>query len=268
MKFLTGIVFLLLMSASTFPQTKPSIGKNKIVLLDDFFNHETKKDESGKTIVWHYKWNDASNGGYSLWGKIFEDFGARIATLSVAPTTVNLKNADVYIIVDPDDIKESPQPNFVEENHISAIKDWVKKGGVLVLMANDFGNCEFVHFNRLANNFGIEFNKDIANRVESDNFSQGKLAVGQSNPVFKTARTLFLKDISTLKLSAAAKPVFNDDKRVIMATAKFGKGAVFAVGDPWIYNEYIDGRRLPAEFDNFKAAQDLSLWLLQQAKRK
>jgi unsaturated rhamnogalacturonyl hydrolase len=52
-----------------------------------------------------------------------------------------------------------------------------------------------------------------------------------------------------------------------MAVAKYGKGTVFAVGDPWLYNEYTDGRKLPPEYDNFKAAQDLALWSIQQAKR-
>jgi unsaturated rhamnogalacturonyl hydrolase len=53
-----------------------------------------------------------------------------------------------------------------------------------------------------------------------------------------------------------------------MSVAKLGKGTVFALGDPWIYNEYVDGRRLPPEFDNAKGATDLSLWLLQQARAK
>ncbi len=49
-----------------------------------------------------------------------------------------------------------------------------------------------------------------------------------------------------------------------MAVSKFGRGTVFVVGDPWLYNEYVDGRKLPAEFDNYKAANDLAQWLLQQ----
>ena len=59
------------------------------------------------------------------------------------------------------------------------------------------------------------------------------------------------------------KPVLEANGDKLMATVKYGKGTVFALGDPWIYNEYVDGRRLPAEFENFKAAQDLSRWLLQ-----
>ena len=36
-----------------------------------------------------------------------------------------------------------------------------------------------------------------------------------------------------------------------------GKGMVFAVGDPWLYNEYIDTRRLPAGYENAQAGKNL-----------
>ena len=65
-----------------------------------------------------------------------------------------------------------------------------------------------------------------------------------------------------------ARPLIEDRGDVIMAVAKFGKGTVFVVGDPWLYNEYTDGRKLPPEFDNFKAARDLSLWLIEQARAR
>jgi unsaturated rhamnogalacturonyl hydrolase len=35
-----------------------------------------------------------------------------------------------------------------------------------------------------------------------------------------------------------------------------------------LYNEYTDGRKLPADFDNYKAADDLVKWLLSQSKKK
>jgi unsaturated rhamnogalacturonyl hydrolase len=76
-----------------------------------------------------------------------------------------------------------------------------------------------------------------------------------------------LKEISTLQLKPPARAVFVDNNDNIMAVAKYGKGTAFAVGDPWLYNEYTDGRKLPPEYDNFKAAQDLALWFIQQAKR-
>jgi unsaturated rhamnogalacturonyl hydrolase len=71
-----------------------------------------------------------------------------------------------------------------------------------------------------------------------------------------------------LIVSAPAKPILSEGGDDIIAVAKFGKGTVFAVGDPWVYNEYIDGRKLPAELENFKAAEDIVRWAISQSKSK
>ena len=55
--------------------------------------------------------------------------------------------------------------------------------------------------------------------------------------------------------------------QTIAATVNYGEGGVFAVGDPWLYNEYVNGR-LPKTFENDKAMLDLSSWLLEKAKTK
>ncbi|OYV85188.1 MAG: hypothetical protein B7Z63_05850 [Ignavibacteriae bacterium 37-53-5] len=47
--------------------------------------------------------------------------------------------------------------------------------------------------------------------------------------------------------------------------ASVPEGFVFAVGDPWLYNEYFDNRKLPASFDNQDAARSLFKWLLSKA---
>jgi len=43
------------------------------------------------------------------------------------------------------------------------------------------------------------------------------------------------------------------------------RGLVFALGDPWLYNEYMDARRLPPDFDNALTGENLFRWLLEQA---
>ena len=86
--------------------------------------------------------------------------------------------------------------------------------------------------------------------------------MNDKNEIFTKAKKLYLKEISTLQLSKTAKPVLTNKGDIIMAVAKVGKGTVFAVGDPWLYNEYVDGRKLPQEFENFKAANDLVKWLI------
>ncbi len=244
-----------------------SIGKGKTVLLDYYFNNEWKKDATGTNIRWHYTWDDKSNSGYAMLGDIFNRYGAATKSLESAPTAQNLKNASIYIIVDPDTEKETAQPHFVEPQHVKAITDWVKAGGVLVLMGNDAGNAEFKNFNTLAQQFGITFNEDSKNRVQNDQFSQGEITTASNNPVFGSAYKLFIKEYSSLQLKAPATLVLPNGPDNVMAMAHVGKGTVFALGDPWIYNEYLDGRRLPAEYQNYRATERWVQWLIKQAKK-
>jgi unsaturated rhamnogalacturonyl hydrolase len=263
-----GVGAFLLAASEMENDSNTKLGHGKTVLLDGFFNRETKKDDNGRDIFWHYRWEEWDNGGYSLWGDVFSRLGARTETLDGEPTPENLKKADVYIIVDPDTEKESSKPNYIQLQHVRSIADWVRNGGVLVLMGNDAGNAEFKHFNELAAKFGMRFNEDSLNRVQGNNFEQGKVSVESGNVIFPSARTIYLKEISSLTLRAPAKPLITAGGHVLMATAWVGKGTVFAVGDPWLYNEYVDGRKLPNEYENFKAARDLSRWLLSRSRRK
>jgi unsaturated rhamnogalacturonyl hydrolase len=241
------------------------MGRGKTVTLDCFFNNELKKDSTGQVVRWHYKWDEMPNSGFFFWGNVFRNLGVKTESLDAGPTAANLKKSDIYIIVDPDTKAETEKPNFIEPQHVRAITDWVKRGGVLVLMGNDVGNAEFEHFNQLAKQFGIQFNQDSKNRVQGNDFAMGSVVVEKGHPIFKTAKQLYLKEISTLSLVPPAKPIMQHKGDVIMAVARLGRGTVFAIGDPWLYNEYVDGRKLPPEFENFKAAQDLSKWLIRQS---
>jgi unsaturated rhamnogalacturonyl hydrolase len=263
-----GIGSFLMASSEIEMTADRAAGKGKTVTLDCFFNAETKKDITGRVVPWHYKWEERANGGYSFWGRVFRSFGAMTRSLAEAPTAANLKGTDIYIIVDPDTPQETEHPNYIEAAHIKAITDWVKAGGVLVFMGNDVGNMEFDHFNELAEQFGIQFNKDSRNKVPENDFEKWLLVVPDGNPIFKTAQRLYLKEISTFTLTPPAKSVLDDKGDVIMAVAKLGRGTVFAVGDPWFYNEYLDGRKLPPTFDNYKAARALTRWLISQSAVK
>jgi unsaturated rhamnogalacturonyl hydrolase len=104
--------------------------------------------------------------------------------------------------------------------------------------------------------------------VEGKQFEQGALFIPAGNKVFPHTKKIYLKEIATIKLQQPATALYTDKGDVIMAIAKVGKGMVFAVGDPWFYNEYLDGRRLPASFENYQAATDLSEWLFKQVANK
>jgi unsaturated rhamnogalacturonyl hydrolase len=175
--------------------------------------------------------------------------------------------------VDPDNEKESPAPNFIQAADIAAIEGWVKAGGVLVLMGNDSANMEFTHFNELAGRFGIHFNFDDYHKVTGNQYEMGAFTIGVQDAIFPASQRIFqanykiyIKELSTLKLDGSARAHFTDQGNVIIGVAKVGKGTVFAVGDPWFYNEYTDGRKLPAEFQNFDAARGATQWLIRQAK--
>lgn len=239
-----------------------NLGLGKTVVLDNFFNNETTTDITGTKVPFHYLWNEMGNNGFSLLGHVFHKYGVKTATLKSAPTAKNLKGASVYIIVDPDSTRETPVPNYIRQQHINAIYNWVKKGGVLLLFANDPGNVETVHFNELTKKFGVQLNAESRNMVTKSNFEMGALYVPQGHPIFKTARKLYLKEICTLTCTSPAHAVLTDKGDVIMSVTELGKGKVFVVGDPWLYNEYTDGRKLPASFDNYKAAEDLVKWAI------
>ncbi len=239
-----------------------SIGVGKTVLLDRYFNSEKKKDITGTEIYWHYVWNERSNPGFYTFGSIFERYGAKLASLDVAPTLANLKGASVYIIVDADHKKDNPDPNYVSANEVKAISAWVKAGGTLLIMANDSNNCDLEHLNILAGAFGVKFTDKSLNMVKNDIYEQGVVLPGNNNPVFKSTAKMYLKEVSALEIKMPATANSAKDGDVIIATANYGKGKVLAVGDPWLYNEYLDGRKLHAEYENYKAADDLVKWLL------
>ena len=252
--------------ASTEMEKLPTLStaNGKTVMVDRYFNSEKRKDATGKDMYWHYVWEERSHPGFYTLGNIFERHGAKLSSLDVAPTVANLKNSSVYIIVDPDHKKDNPNPNFVSDNDVKAISDWVKAGGSLLLMANDSANCDLQHFNKLAAAFGVTYTDKSINMVKNDVYEQGVVYPGNGNSVFKTTKKMFLKELSVLNIKAPAKANAIKDGDVIIATAQFGKGKVLIVGDPWLYNEYVDGRKLPAEYENYKAAEDLVKWLLKK----
>lgn len=240
------------------------------VVLDNFFNNEKRENKETKALEsWHYTWNDTTNGGFSLLGEIFRKQGAEISTLTTAPSKKDLKNANIYIIVDPDIDKEAygGKANLIDSKTIKNVVEWVKNGGVLVLMSNDNGNSEFEHFNKLAGEFGIHFNDDSYNRVQKREFEQGKVMVPAGNEIFSEQK-LYMKEVSSIDVKAPAKAILTAEGKNIGAVAKVGKGTVFALGDPWCYNEYIDGKKLPADFTNYQGTEEWVNWLLKRSYNK
>jgi hypothetical protein len=235
-----------------------------VVGLDNWFNRETKA-KTGQPF--HYLWTDTANSGYSRWGKIFTDKGAKITTLG-KPDPAVLKKINIYIIVDPDTTTETPNPNYINPEDITSIVKWVKAGGVLAVLANDGPNCEFTHLNKLMSEFGMTFNHVTLHPVTGKNFEIGASTNLPGHPLFKGVTKIYIKEVADINLNGNAKAILTEKGKVLMAENNFGKGYVFAIGDPWIYNEYIDHDRLPESFENRKAAENLCDLLLSNMKKK
>ncbi len=230
----------------------------KQVVLDNYYNNEF--DSTGKPF--HYLWNDTAMSGFSQFGTLFKAKKAVLSILKTKPTCKNLKNADVYIIVDPDTKLETAKPNFMDKSAATSIANWVKKGGVLLMLTNDSAHAELENFNLLAEKFGIKFGnltlhpeKSIPGQTR--NFNSCASTNFPNHQLFKDVRKIFLKEIAPLYCSSTAKPILTENGEVLMAEVSYGKGYVLAIGDPWLYNEYIDHMLLPADFENLKVAKNL-----------
>ena len=242
-------------------------GARKTVLLDAWFNSQTRKNAAGQTELFHYKWDDDSNSGFSFFGRAFQRYGVRLATETTAPTLADLSRAQIYVIASPDILAKNPTPHYMDKKSGDAIQAWVKAGGVLILMENDVTNSEFDHFNTMSERFGIHFNPVIRNKVDGYKWEMGTVMIPAGTGVFEHPHKAYLKEICTIRVSGPAKAVVTGQGDVLMAEAKYGKGTVFAVVDPWVYNEYVDRRnKLPVDYDGFAAAIDLAGWAVRQAK--
>ncbi len=165
------------------------------------------------------------------------------------------------MIVDPDTPKETKRPNYIQDKEIEAIVAWVKGGGVLMLLNNNKGDTEFEHMNRLAGRFGITFNEDVRLGVRAKP-EKLKLQLHSlpDHPFFKGVKKLHMRSICTLSIKPPAEEVYKLDGDTIMAVCRYGKGTVFAVGDPWGYDEYINFA------DNVPCLKNVFRWLIDRAK--
>ena len=201
------------LAAETQP-ADPSLGVGKVVALDEFFNHQEK---NGKQF--HYVWEDTAASGFSKFGEVWKENGAQISKFDHAPTADDLKTASIYIICCPSTAEIAPdhKPNYIEEPAISTIEQWVKDGGVLLLLANDPSRCEFKHFNDLATRFGFTYDGNLRNSAptaadrahaiftrDRDHFPD--------HPLFAGLDKIYLKEISTITVKNPATALFVVDK--------------------------------------------------------
>ncbi|NIM35288.1 MAG: hypothetical protein GTN67_07820, partial [Hydrotalea flava] len=120
---------------------------------------------------------------------------------------------------------------------------WQYTGRVLAILHNDKGNADFVHMNQLTKCFGIQLNEDNYQKVVGKNFENGAISVPDNHPILPDVQTIFEKEICSIKVKKPAYAALVKKDITIFAVANYGKGTVFVAGDPWLYNEYTDGRK-------------------------
>jgi unsaturated rhamnogalacturonyl hydrolase len=208
--------------------------------VDEFHNNENPAK---------YTWNNLSNhAGFSTLAGILKGLGADTTSLHHAIDSTALSGVSILIVVDPDTVAS----RYIGDAEIAAIEAWVRRGGSLMLLGNGSGvDCEFIHLNKLAEGFGISFNGD---NLYPTNSVLSPLPANQS--WFSGASALFARGISSLSLNAPAQSVLALLGNDLMATALVGNGRVFAMGDPWLYDEHI------AANDNTIVGTRVVQWLL------
>jgi unsaturated rhamnogalacturonyl hydrolase len=137
-----------------------------------------------------------------------------------------------------------------------------------MIMENDPTHADIEHLNILAEHFGMHFNSVQRNAVDGNKFEMGRIDVNGSGPVFQSPHVLFMKEICTITVMQPAVPVWSYKGDVVLAEAKYGKGIVVGFVDPWLYNEYSDGRNLPPPYDNLAGGKEYVRWLLEQLPKK
>ena len=217
----------------------------KVVAVDAWHNREAQP---------HYRWEGTYPGGYSELAGILEKLGATPKTISEPLSATSLAGVDCLIIVDPDIPAEAANPQYISDAEAAAVERWVNLGGALVLFGNDPGNAEFEHLNGLARRFGLEF----VEKVHKDANGAVKLTLDgpPGDPTFAGLK-FYAVQVAPIRVSnQKAKTLLADNGEAIIVLVKHGRGQVLALGDPWVYNEYIHTH------DNYRIAENLFRRLL------
>ena len=240
--------------------------RGKTVMVDGWFNSQRRTTPEGNSQLFHYKWTDNANSGYSTWARMFESYGMLAEVLDHAPRADDLKGVEIYVIASPDIPATNSAAHDMDEPSAAAIEAWVKAGGVLVLMENDSEHADQAHFDLLSDRFGIHFNPVTRNRELPDDYANTIVPIpAGTGGIFRRAHKALMKETCTITVSGAAKAILDDKNDTMMAVSRVGRGVVYANVDPWIYNEYTDGRKAPLGEDNFAGALDLTRWLVGEA---
>lgn len=241
---LAGIGVIGSIAASAAARPRP------VIALDCYHNQQKPP---------RYTWSQKGPGGYSQLGTVLTKLGADVISLRRPITGRRLTPLSIFILVDPNTrhpgLSYAPHPHYIRRREIRALVRWVRRGGTLVTLGNNAGNCEFKHLNQLASHFGIHFNDDTADTGGAD------FPIASPAVYLRGVHRLFMVGICSLRVTAPARAVVICLHQVLMADAQVGRGYVFAAGDPWLYNEHLHAAQ------NLRAGRQLFAWLMHRVRR-
>jgi len=107
----------------------------------------------------------------------------------------------------------------------------------------------------------------IRNKVAGKNWEMGAETNLPEHPIFIEVKKIYMKEVASIQTTGKARRVLSEGDNIYIAENSFGKGFVILIGDPWLYNEYIDHKYLPSDFENLKAAENLVDFLISKAKK-
>jgi len=67
-----GVGAFLLAGSEMEQASTEALGQRKTVLVDAWFNSQTRQNAAGQTELFHYKWDDDSNNGFAFFGRAFQ----------------------------------------------------------------------------------------------------------------------------------------------------------------------------------------------------
>jgi hypothetical protein len=227
-----------------------------VVGLDRYYHREARDGRP-----YHYAWDDTTAAGYSELQRLLEGLGAATTSVTEPATQETLAGLSIYLLVTPGTPTTDPATKPLDDKAVEAIASWVEAGGVLILLNNSKGYAEFDHTNKLAERFGIHFNEDVRFGLDADP-QKLQMHTFPDHPFFQGVNKLHMRSVGTLSVEPPAEVVYRFQGDTIMALCRHGKGTVFALGDPWGYNEYIDF------FDNRTALTNVFRSLLARAEER
>lgn len=204
---------------------------NKVLCLSIFVTCFCLSPVCAYTVMW-----DVSHGAYTTMyiptvaGSYYQSLSQELQNngfnIQITPSkfdTADMSNVDVAVINDWTSVYGA-----YGQTEINALQNFVSNGGGLLVMAD---SEKYTNYSALVESFGISFTSRISDPVTAD--------ILGSHPVSEGITNIYIKDAIGLDVSASDQVAgtYTDaaSEFVVTASAEYGLGRVFVVGDATLW---------------------------------